>query len=683
MVGFFPRTPLGGTKKKKVAMKGGSGGSDDGLVDLETFVSPAPSTKATAAAGKSSSSMLAVAPPLFRTFNDTDHQLLKNMKRKNGGRAASRRNSVHDVSPGARSVETARNRLFKSASATMFCGHSSLSASPSDGSLTSRAILDNLGLSPFVGRRGVVPIHPSVTLPSKPPLLDDDDEDGDDNEDGFADATATIQKQDTSKDETQQRLLPPSIEETGSDSFSSLGGDMNRIINSNSSSSIRSLKSIQQSPAASISSLQSQQLKHQLSQHFLLDESFIEEVIEDMDDILYYEEEIIEDENGDGQKRRKVRFDDYDEMQFTLHLNDYTAEEVQQSWYKRDDYDGMISAARIVAQKEEERRNALLSATETAETDTGNINDGDDTDSKRASSDAQQRQEKLSSLIQFPQHHQQHHPHKSELETRGLESWSPSGALRVRKIKEAAIEAVWDEQHRQWEAGVIDLEQLRNEYQKVSFRAQKVAEERGYADQQVAERIRQMEELETSDDVMMKRKRAKNILVKGRNMLGKSVTAAVGKGNLTKLLESIKNEKKRRDDSMKNGANQQRRGEGQRFRQPSFSCRVKQLEAALLLRQREGRLGELVGNDITNSNHIVDGGQGNSTATGGDQRLLCGLSSSSSSVHELDDEGADGTIQERADKLRRLGVLNRHLKRHNSQSGFATWEEGLAAGGKL
>jgi hypothetical protein len=364
-----------------------------------------------------------------------------------------------------------------------------------------------------------------------------------------------------------------------------------------------------------------------------------------------------------------VKFDDFDEMQYTLHLNDYTDSEVKQSWYKREDYDGMIAGARMVALKEEERRNELLSSHGDKDASTAH---------KQQQHQEQDLNQSFSTLVLSPQHYHQHHPHKSELETRGLEAWSPSGAIQVRKLKEAAIEAVWDEQHRQWEVGVVDLEQLRGKYRKVTLKAQKVAEERGFADQQVVERIRQIEELETSDEVMMKRKRAKNIFVKGKNMLGKSI------------LGSIKKEMKRRDSSSKKKAveagegeqpqqqRQQVNPERQSFKQLSFSAHAKHLEAASLLRQRDADFESLVGGGtINNSSSLKD------NDASGLQHGITGLydgplGSSLSSIHEPDEEM---TIEQRGEKLKRLGVLNRHSKQH--QSGFATWEESLAAAGKL
>ena len=434
-----------------------------------------------------------------------------------------------------------------------------------------------------------------------------------------------------------------------------------------------------QSPAGSITSLPSTKMikllssslpsSHQQQQQYLLEESFIEEVIDD--DLIYYEEEIIEEDNGDddNNSRKKVKFDDFDEMQYTLHLNDYTDSEVQQSWYKREDYDGMIASARIVALKEEERRNELLSS------------DGDDGDKDTSTPQKQQQQQQqqeqdlnqsFSTLVLSPQHFQQHHPHKSELDTRGLEAWSPSGAMSVRKLKEAAIEAVWDEQHRQWEVGVVDLEQLREEYQKVTLKAQKVAEERGFADQQVVDKIRQVEELETSKEVMMKRKRAKNIFVKGKNILGRSVKV---------LEESIKKEKKRRDSSSKKNVveqPQQQHGR-QSFKQVSFSARAKELEAALVLRQHEANLEALVGDGTLNTSSSLK-----DCDVSGLQHGITGvkdgpLGSSLSSIHESE-EGM--TIEQIGEKLKRLGVLNRHNNKQH-QSGFATWEESLAAAGKL
>lgn len=107
----------------------------------------------------------------------------------------------------------------------------------------------------------------------------------------------------------------------------------------------------------------------------------------------YYEEEIIEDgsegdffefesgdeplatEGGDGaddtsdgggdelnlfpDRNPTIRFDEYDEMQTVLHINDYTRHEIHRAWYKREDYDKMVQLARKTAEKAEQRKKEL------------------------------------------------------------------------------------------------------------------------------------------------------------------------------------------------------------------------------------------------------------------------------------------------------------------------------------
>jgi hypothetical protein len=63
----------------------------------------------------------------------------------------------------------------------------------------------------------------------------------------------------------------------------------------------------------------------------------------------------------------------------------------------------------------------------------------------------------------------------------------------VRRVKEAAIEAFWDEPNRQLEDRVQDIEKLRQAYQTISIQAQHETEKWGFADQLQAEKIRQLE----------------------------------------------------------------------------------------------------------------------------------------------------------------------------------------------
>lgn len=283
-------------------------------------------------------------------------------------------------------------------------------------------------------------------------------------------------------------------------------------------------------------------------------DEYIEEIIlEDGSGSILLQESSLGSLRGwDGNNRRgddrqqgrpKIRFNGFDEVQMTLHMNDYTGQELKRSWYRREDYDAMIQLARTTVKKEEERHLQVM----------------------------QQQQQQPPAAA----------PPPSELETRGLEAWSSSGTRQVRQVKEAAIEAVWDEQHRQWDAGVHDPDSLRRAYREVSAAAQAVAQERAAADRQVAERIRQLDELATSEIVVNRRKRQQQqhphqqqhqqrrssllmMINGGGSLLGKSVKAAgkvaretgrrsakAGVGAFTldpkMLLESIKIEKKKRE----------------------------------------------------------------------------------------------------------------------------------------
>merc|ERR1712025_532462 len=59
------------------------------------------------------------------------------------------------------------------------------------------------------------------------------------------------------------------------------------------------------------------------------------------------------------QRRTTIRFDEYDELQTCLHINDYTKNEISRSWYKREDYDKMVDLARKTALKAVKRENEM------------------------------------------------------------------------------------------------------------------------------------------------------------------------------------------------------------------------------------------------------------------------------------------------------------------------------------
>lgn len=198
----------------------------------------------------------------------------------------------------------------------------------------------------------------------------------------------------------------------------------------------------------------------------------------------YYEEEIIEEEFFEEEvidelppRKITIRFDEFDEMQTILHINDYTKHEISRSWYKRDDYDKMVALARKTAEKVEERTRELG-----------------------------RKIDKNSKKIEY----------------RGLEAWTSMGAAKVKMLKESAVEAVWNEQSRQWDAGINDIERIRELYQVVSKGAQQIANDRGFSDELIAKRIRQIEAEEEE------RKRRRKLLGKSKALLGKSVKATAG-----------------------------------------------------------------------------------------------------------------------------------------------------------
>eukprot|EP00934_Nitzschia_sp_Nitz4_P006482 Nitzschia sp. Nitz4//NODE_293_length_29386_cov_71.949235//15197//16769//NITZ4_additional_000036-RA//-1//CDS//3329531830//6472//frame0 len=201
------------------------------------------------------------------------------------------------------------------------------------------------------------------------------------------------------------------------------------------------------------------------------DEFFEEEVVEESD----FEEEIVEEL---APRVITIKFDEFDEMQTILHINDYTKHEISRSWYKRDDYDKMVALARKTAEKVEERSKELGRKIDKAT--------------------------------------------KKKIEYRGLEAWTSMGAAKVRILKESAVEAVWNEQSRQWDEGINDVDRIREVYQIISRGAQQTAQDRGFSDELISKRIRQLE-LEEAE-----KKKNRKLLGKSKALLGKSVKVTAG-----------------------------------------------------------------------------------------------------------------------------------------------------------
>jgi hypothetical protein len=219
---------------------------------------------------------------------------------------------------------------------------------------------------------------------------------------------------------------------------------------------------------------------------FIEEEIIEEEIIEEFE---YIEEEIIEEEVVEPElppRKITIRFDEFDEMQTTLHINDYSKSEINKSWFDREDYDKMVKDSRKVAEKFEKASKELKAVTQ---------------------------------------------KHKS-LDNRGLEAWTTIGANKAKLVKQHALDAVWNEQSRQWDAGEKDPEKIREAYEKVSKGSQSAATDRGLADWLAVKELRQMEQLKEE----MKQKR--NLLGKSKALVGGTVRKTAGGVRKTgKILE--------------------------------------------------------------------------------------------------------------------------------------------------
>lgn len=222
------------------------------------------------------------------------------------------------------------------------------------------------------------------------------------------------------------------------------------------------------------------------------DASYEEEEIIELEE--YYEEEEIEEEvvfrKEYPTRELKIKFDDYDEMQTALHINDYSAGEIEKSWYSRADYDKMAKKARVTVAKAETKeasRNAkAIKVGAKVKKKEEKVKKKNKETKKKDSEpcDAERDDDKSSSTSEKK---------KKSIDIRGLEGWTTSGSLQVREMKEKAVDAVWNEQNRQWTSGCVDVEKLRAAYMTVSALAQAMAEARAMEDRVAADAIHNSE----------------------------------------------------------------------------------------------------------------------------------------------------------------------------------------------
>lgn len=228
-----------------------------------------------------------------------------------------------------------------------------------------------------------------------------------------------------------------------------------------------------------------------------LDEASYEEVVIEDDAVSYVEEEILEEviiQEKFPAREFKIRFDDFDELQTTLHINDYSPGEVENTWYGRDDYDKMVKKARDAVAKvdvKEEAKSAKAKKKgvekekkkgEKKKKDKGKKNIDEDAIPVETDAHADEDGEAEKSLTDSKKS-------KKSVDVRGLEGWSTSGSLEIRALKQKAVDAVWNEQNRQWTFGYFDVERLREAYRTVSAEAQAIAQARGANDRAEADKI--------------------------------------------------------------------------------------------------------------------------------------------------------------------------------------------------
>jgi hypothetical protein len=262
------------------------------------------------------------------------------------------------------------------------------------------------------------------------------------------------------------------------------------------------------------------------------DDSYYEEEI--IVDDEYYEEEIIEivEESKSPEREITIKFDDFDQMQTTLHINDFSSAEVINVWYCRADYDKMVEKARSTAAKVEAK------------------------EAKKSKSDEKKKENDKKAKESVGKSSSDKGKNKKELDTRGLEGWTTDGSKKARELKEEALEAVWNEQNRQFTTTVFDKEKIRAAYLTASAGAQAMAEARAAEDQASAEKIH-------NKSLKQKKRDMRGMMNKSKSAFGKSM-----KGGL--MSKAKKKGSKATHKNKRIEETEQR----QLFRQPSQGSRL-------------------------------------------------------------------------------------------------------------
>jgi len=225
------------------------------------------------------------------------------------------------------------------------------------------------------------------------------------------------------------------------------------------------------------------------------------------------------------QRESTIRFDEYDELQTCLHINDYTNGEITRSWYKRDDYDKMVDLARKTAQKAVKREKELRDELESmlgvsvspprAGRKNGELREATTDDDNKSNHSGRSTGTDGK--------------RKKPIEYRGLEAWTPEGSQRCRTLKEKAIELVWNEQSRQWEEGTFDPEAIAKVYIPVAKEALKAAHDRALADQKMVKRLAEQENKKKNRNAFRKSTAVIKKAAKGTSKVGGKVFTGTGK----------------------------------------------------------------------------------------------------------------------------------------------------------
>ena len=161
----------------------------------------------------------------------------------------------------------------------------------------------------------------------------------------------------------------------------------------------------------------------------------------------------------------RVAFHPQPVVNYSLHINDYTQKEIEQTWYSKTELKEMKLQCRTILEEEQQDYSTLIVADDDDDT-------SDHTKPKKISSSSSRILSLIDSSEDDNNSKENYSPNTTTTTTksndcfRGLEGKTMEGLIKKRMLKAHARDAVFQEQDRQWELGTSDPEKIANIYRK-------------------------------------------------------------------------------------------------------------------------------------------------------------------------------------------------------------------------